>query len=283
MGLSAADADPRLPCQVVVDRRPQVHRLRGATPARSARRARLRAASARCSAPTEAITLYLAAVDPATGPRPRALVHRQPPRWGRTRPPARPSARCCARGRPHGRRAAGDRPGRRDGAAQRPAHGDRGRPRAGRRRRRDVAEGTSIWTLDDSGHVLLDAPRPGIYQTDDLLTAAGGPRRRGSPAAQVRVSAAVPAEGEGARASVARPGAPRALSTVRPRRGCSRASATPRPRARSPLVGRLPQRHVVLLRARQTSRYARRMIAPSLSLTSSSSQRKCWRFWTHSK
>ena len=32
-----------------------------------------------------------------------------------------------------------------------------------------------------------------------------------------------------------------------------------------------------------TSRKAFRMIRPSRSFTSRSSQRKCWRFWTHSK
>ena len=79
-------------------------------------------------------------------------------------------------------------------------------------------------------------------------------------------------------------GAPDFFAPAAARPRCTRASAPPRARARSRARRRRRAAAPSSCSARAaTSRYARRMIVPSLSLTSRSSQRKCWRFWTHSK
>ena len=168
VGLSAADADPRLPCQVVSTGRAAGARLRGRRRRRSAAPCPTTTASARCSATHEAITLYLAARRPGAGPRARALVPGAP-RDGRgpgDRLGRRPAVR--VRGRAH-RRASGSRSTRasRWGAPSVLRARDRGRPRAGGRRRRDPGRGhRPSGRLTDSGAPICCRSRRSCRRDD---------------------------------------------------------------------------------------------------------------------
>ena len=140
VGLSAADADPRLPCQVVATGVPQVLACVADASALAPRRRPTTRASGPCSPPTRRSR---STSRPST-PRPAgpARAPSSPrPRWARTRPPARPSAR-CARTSPRARAPSGSRgPGHRDGPPERAARRDRGRPRPRGRGRGDPGRG----------------------------------------------------------------------------------------------------------------------------------------------